>query len=400
MNRAPAVSGDAHAGWYAGLMSGTSLDGIDAVLLPITGTCADDDAGATVTGAGESETRRVHLKAHHVHRPFSGALRCDLSSLQTPAPDELARAARAGRTLALEYAETLSLLLRSAGVPASAVRAVGAHGQTVRHRPAEGYTVQLLDGALLAELSGVPVVCDLRSADLAAGGQGAPLVPAFHAAVFGTAEPKVVVNIGGMANVTLLHPEADVSGFDCGPGNVLMDAWIEACRGEPLDTDGRWAAEGRVLEPLLESLAAHPFFALPPPKSCGREDFNLTWLEGHLDATANPADIQATLAELTAQVIATPIRSHASDAREVLVCGGGALNRHLMGRLQGLMPNVRVRSTAECGLDPMHVEAAAFAWLAYCRLQETAGNLPAVTGARGRRVLGALYPAPPPTEAG
>jgi len=379
--------------WYIGLMSGTSLDGVDAVL-----TRFEDIPTADIDAAGpHAIDESVYVAAiHHAHLPFPAGLRAELLALQqADGTDELARAARAGAGLARHCADTVLPLLAEHGLSRTDVAAIGAHGQTVRHQPAAGYTIQLLDGALLAELSGIAVVCDFRTADVAAGGQGAPLVPAFHAALLGNTIPRVVLNVGGMANLTVLDPERGVTGFDCGPGNVLLDGWIWQCRGEAFDADGAWAASGRVLPDLLDRLLAHPFLARTPPKSCGREDFDLHWLRGLSLDTLGAADVQATLAELTARTVADAVERHAPGCRAVLVCGGGARNADLFARLRAAMPERTVDVTAAIGLDPMHVEAAAFAWLARQRLAGLPGNLPSVTGARGPRVLGAVYPAPP-----
>lgn len=383
--------------WYAGLMSGTSLDGVDAVIVQLEDIPPADAAASNPHALEES----VYVAAiQHAHLPFPAELRAELLALQqADEPNELARAARASAELARHCADTLQTLFAASDVRCSDIVAIGAHGQTVRHQPGAGYTIQLLDGALLAELTGIPVVCDFRSADVAAGGQGAPLVPAFHAALLGNATPRVVLNIGGMANLTVLDPQKPVTGFDCGPGNVLLDAWIGHTRGEAFDADGAWAASGKVLPDLLKSLLAHPFFAKTPPKSCGREDFDLHWLEGMALGGLDPADVQATLAELTAQTVADAVARHAPGCRALLVCGGGARNADLFARLRAAMPDHTVDVTAAIGLDPMHVEAAAFAWLARQRLAGLPGNLPSVTGARGQRVLGAVYPAPPCTAA-
>jgi anhydro-N-acetylmuramic acid kinase len=370
---------DTAASCWIGLMSGTSLDGIDGVL-------ASFDGGAVA----------VHA---HEHRPFAAALRDELLALNTPGPDELHRAALAANALARGYAEVVAALRRAC--PEAMVHAIGAHGQTVRHRPGAvdgtGYTLQINAPALLAELSGLPVVADLRSRDLAAGGQGAPLVPAFHRACFGRPGVSLaVLNLGGIANLTLLGADGSVRGFDCGPGNALMDGWCLHHLGRPYDDAGRWAAGGQVLPPLLAAALAAPYFALPPPKSTGRDDFHADWLD-RLLATAAPAadprDVQATLSELTARSVAADLRRHLPEAGRLLVCGGGALNDELMRRLAVALPGVAVASTAEAGLPPMQVEATAFAWLARAHVLGQPGNLPSVTGAAGPRVLGALYPA-------
>lgn len=353
-------------------MSGTSLDGTDAVLVRF-------------------EAERV-AALHHHHEPYPAALRDALMALQTPSEGELAAAAHAANAVALHYALTLTRLLDATGIDRGSVRAIGAHGQTVRHRPAEGYSLQLLNGALLAERTGITTVCDFRSRDIAAGGEGAPLVPAFHAAMFGTASPRVVVNIGGMANLTILHAGRAVTGFDCGPGNALLDGWIARHRGDAFDAAGDWAASGTVVPKLLAAMLEHPFVRRTPPKSCGREDFDLAWLDSLPGvAGAEPADVQATLAEFTASGIAQSVQQHAAGTRELLICGGGAHNADLLRRIARQLPGVAVQSTAEHGMDPMHVEAAAFAWLARQRLEGLPGNLPEVTGAAGPRVLGAVH---------
>lgn len=369
---------------YVGLMSGTSLDGADAVLADFS------DGGIAVLG--------------HASCPFPAALRAELLTLNTPGgSDELHRAALAANALARVYAELTADLLVSARVAPESVLAIGAHGQTVRHRPLEfdevGYTLQLNNPALLAELTGIDVVADFRTRDLAAGGQGAPLVPAFHRAVFSRVDQAIgVLNIGGISNLSLLpagtDPEGTVLGFDCGPGNALLDHWCQSHLGHPFDAGGQWAAGGQVLPDLLSSLLAEPFFARNPPKSTGRDLFNPAWLVSRLhSARAGHADVQATLAELTASVCASGVLQHGRAIRQLVVCGGGALNTHLMQRIAALLPGVEVVSSAERGLPPQEVEAAAFAWLAYATVRRQPGNLASVTGARGPRILGALYPA-------
>jgi anhydro-N-acetylmuramic acid kinase len=291
-------------------------------------------------------------------------------------------------------------LLADTGTAAEAVTAVGAHGQTVRHRPGEfddvGYTLQINNPSLIAELTGIRVVADFRSRDLAAGGQGAPLVPAFHRALFARGDQAVaVLNIGGISNLSLLPAgSGTVLGFDCGPGNALLDHWCQSHIGQPFDRAGQWAASGRVLPDLLARLRADAYFAKAPPKSTGRDLFNPTWLASQLgSSTAAPVDVQATLAELTAVVCASDLQRHGAGSQLLIVCGGGALNQHLLARLQALLPTVKVVSSADRGLPPQQVEAAAFAWLARSTMRGEAGNLASVTGARGARVLGAIYPA-------
>ncbi len=360
-------------GLYIGLMSGTSMDGIDAVLVDL---------------------HNIPKLLHHAHQPFSPQLRAALLALNEPGNDELHRAALAANALALGYATVVRTLLTQAHLASDRVTAIGCHGQTVRHQPQSGYTLQLVNGALLAELTGIRVVCDFRSRDIAAGGEGAPLVPAFHRAVFAhPQQSRAVVNIGGIANITSLPAQGDVIGFDCGPGNVLMDGWILAHQGVAYDAGGAWAAQGAALPELLERLLAHEFFERPPPKSTGRDLFNLKNLEAVLAGNERPVDVQATLCDLTATAIARALNAHCADAREVYLCGGGARNDRLRKRLAALLPDRRVALTDELGIAAEPVEAAAFAWLAQRTLSGEPVNLPAVTGARGPRVLGAIYPA-------
>lgn len=367
-------------------MSGTSLDGVDAVL-----------------AAFDLDGHPCQLLAHH-HQPFAAPLRATLLALNASGPDELHRAALAGNAVAGIYAAATKALLDRHGTPPKSIVALGAHGQTVRHRPGEfdghGYTLQLLNGALLAELTGIGVVCDFRSRDVAAGGQGAPLVPAFHLAVFGRAGiPRAVLNIGGMANITALPADDQVSGFDCGPGNVLMDLWCERCFNEPFDRDGHWASQGHVIPALLEAMLDDEFVRRSPPKSTGRDRFNGLWLDQKLLATPGGAcpqpalDVLATLAQFTAQSAVFGLKTVLPDVRELLVCGGGALNHNLMHRLSSLLPDSRVLSTAAAQVDPMHVEAFAFAWLAKSFMSHQPGNVPGVTGAKGFRTLGTWHPA-------
>lgn len=376
---------------YIGLMSGTSMDGIDGVLV-------DFDAA---TGSG------LQVRAD-AHVPMPPALGADLLALNASGPDELQRAALSANALARLQAEVVARLLDEAGVAPAAVRAVGSHGQTVRHRPGEfdgtGFTLQLNNGALLAEACGIDVVCDFRSRDVAAGGQGAPLVPAFHRDVFAAATPRAILNIGGIANLTLLPStdalaptdDAGLGGFDTGPGNALMDHWCRLHTGAAYDDDGRWAASGQVDGALLAALLAETYFAKAPPKSTGRDLFNADWLArglARVGGTRAPADVQATLLALTAQSAIDALRANAPGTRELLVCGGGARNGALMTRLGALWPGLAVAPTDTAGLPAQQVEAAAFAWLARQFCERRPGNHPGVTGAAGLRVLGALYPA-------
>ncbi len=369
---------------YIGLMSGTSLDGVDGVLVAF-----EDDAAASM---------RVLA---HAKREFAPTLSRELLALNTAGENELHRSALAANALARDYAEVVAALLSDAGASPQQVRAVGAHGQTVRHRPGEfdrtGYTIQLNNPALLAELCGIDVVADLRSRDVAACGQGAPLAPAFHRAYFGRpGETAAILNLGGIGNLTVLHADGTALGFDCGPGNVLMDHWCRLHTGRPFDDTGAWAASGDVIEPLLARMLHEPYFAAPPPKSTGRDRFHAGWLDAQLERQephAAPVDIQATLAELTASACATDFLSYAANARELLVCGGGAFNRHVMRRLAARLPGVQVGATDERGLPATQVEAGAFAWLARAFVRRDCANLAGVTGAAGPRLLGALYPA-------
>jgi len=358
---------------YIGLMSGTSLDGVDAVL-----ACFE----------------QPDIVVASRFLPFPEDLRSALHSLLQPGANEIHRSALAANRLSDLYASAVRELLAASGIASRRILAVGCHGQTIRHDPTQGYTVQIVDGARLAEATGIRVVCDFRSRDIAAGGQGAPLVPAFHARMFrhpGIA--RAIVNIGGIANVTSLPCSGPVIGFDCGPGNALMDEWIAAQHGVGYDADGAWAAEGTVVEPLLAALMSDPYFEQAPPKSTGRELFNLKWAHPHIRPDHAPVDVQTTLAELTARGIANAIERYCPDTREAFVCGGGASNAHLMTRLAACLPSVTWSTTATLGLHPDWVEAAAFAWLAREALAGRPGNLPAVTGAAGPRILGCIYPA-------
>ena len=373
--------GSAADGVYFGLMSGTSMDGVDGVAVRF-----------------EQGKRPVVLAEAFVH--FTQNIREALFSLQQPGENEIEREALAANALAARYAVCCHELLRSANLTADEVRAVGAHGQTVRHRPEKGYTVQIQNPALLAEMTKIDIVADFRRRDVAAGGQGAPLVPAFHATVFGSsAETRVVCNLGGISNITILQSTGAVRGFDCGPANALLDYWAERHLGKPYDESGRFAASGTVHQPLLNALLDEPFFALQPPKSTGRDLFNAQWLEAKLqDFEALPAaDVQATLVALTSLSVAREIERHAPDCRAVYVCGGGARNPEIMAGLQkalemGGVGSVPVTTTDVLGVPPHQVEALAFAWLAMrCIAREPVG-LAAVTGAEGDRVLGAIYP--------
>jgi anhydro-N-acetylmuramic acid kinase len=363
---------------YVGLMSGTSLDGIDAVLAEI----------------GPSPTGQISL-IHTHYLPYPDSLRTQLLALHSPQPDEIHLAACAANELADLYAEAVRALLD--GFAPSTVRAIGCHGQTLRHRPEAGYTVQIGNAARLTELTGITVVSDFRSRDIAAGGQGAPLVPAFHAhALRHPGIHRVIANIGGIANITDLPVNGMVRGWDTGAGNMLLDAWIKRHSGAHYDRNGAWAASGTVHPGLLEALMKHAYLQLSPPKSTGREQFNLDWLEtvlAHFDRVIEPVDVQATLLEFTATSLCDALSRECDGVQELYVCGGGAHNGALMQRISAHLSGVRVTTTAELGIDPDWVEALAFAWLARQTLHHAPGNLPMVTGARGERILGAIYPA-------
>lgn len=364
--------------YYLGLMSGTSLDGIDAAIVDLS-------------------TRIPRIVAAHTV-PFDPALRQALLDLaHGHARNEVDLLGVLDTRLGEHFAQAALLLLERSNMPATAIRAIGSHGQTMRHRPngPEPFTLQIGDPNLIAERTGITTVADFRRRDIAAGGQGAPLVPAFHAMCFRNPdEERAILNIGGMANMTLLpaDPHASVSGFDTGPGNVLLDAWINKHHGENYDRDGGWAACGTVVPALLDALSNDEFFRQPPPKSTGRERFHLEWLEHHLHKiTATPVDVQATLCALTARSVAEALMTWAGETQRLLVCGGGARNTHLMGLLRNYLPNMAIESTAEHGLDPDWIEAAAFAWMARETLAGRTTNVPSVTGARHPVILGGIY---------
>lgn len=356
-------------------MSGTSVDGVDAAIV--------DFASGSARLLGRASA------------PYADSLRHDLLALNAPGVDELARAARLGVRVAELYAGVVQEAVHSAGLTASAIAAIGCHGQTVRHDPADGYTIQLIDAARLAELTGIDVICDFRSRDIAAGGQGAPLAPGFHAAAFSTPEEsRCVLNLGGIANITLLPQTPDrIAGFDTGPANCLMDEWCERHVGGTHDEDGRWAREGRPLDHVLDAMLQDSYFFKPPPKSTGRDHFNLGWLQSHLRGGEAPADIQATLLELTVRSISDAVERYAPDTTAVIACGGGVRNGALMERLALALGSRTLRSSAALGVDPQLVEPIAFAWLARQTMHRLPGNMPSVTGALGPRVLGRVHPA-------
>ncbi|MBN7136375.1 anhydro-N-acetylmuramic acid kinase [Lysobacter enzymogenes] len=374
------------AGLFLGLISGTSADGIDAALVRF-------EAGAAPTRCelvlGRTYAWDAALRERLVALGQGGDARSleELGTLDIQTAEAFAEAARA--------------LLDEAGVAAAEVAAIGSHGQTVRHRPGGAgfdgrhpFTWQIGDGAVIAERSGIATVADFRRRDVAAGGHGAPLMPAFHAALLGSAEEdRAALNLGGIANFTLLPARGEVRGFDTGPANCLMDAWALRHLGQAFDADGAFAAQGRVDAALLARLLDEPWFALAPPKSTGREQFHLDWVDARLGGGERPQDVQATLLELSAVTIAQALRAQQPATRRVLACGGGVRNGALLARLAALLPQATVESTAAYGLDPDFVEAMGFAWLARQTLAGLPGNLPSVTGARGLRVLGTVHPA-------
>lgn len=375
---------DDEAPLYIGLMSGTSLDGVDGVLAQFSG----GEGGIVTLASG--------------HIGFPPELRTELMALQQCGNDEIHREALASNQLARCYAACVRELVQLAGIEPTQVQAIGAHGQTIRHRPELGYTRQINNGALLAELTGIDVIVDFRSRDIAAGGQGAPLVPLFHQQIFGTKEHRrVIANVGGIGNISVLSAQSDsaaVVGFDTGPGNVLLDLWTQRHLGQAYDAAGNWASSGAINPALLQKLLQEPYFSRMPPKSTGRDLFNATWLEQQLAGFADvaPSDVQATLTELTALTLAQAVELHAPAADTVYVCGGGAFNTFLLSRiafaLTGAATTISVLSTEALNIPPDHVEALAFAWLAERFVQRKPGNCPAVTGASGNRVCGALYP--------
>lgn len=363
-------------GLYVGVITGTSVDGLDVALLDI-----------------DAQIRFVAGKT--VALPAD--LRNELINLGQPGNNEIDRLGAADARLGSAIGEAVNAFLAEAGVDPRAVSAIGSHGQTVRHRPnmETPFTLQIGDPNRIAEATGITCVADFRRRDMAAGGQGAPLVPPFHAALFGTpGERRIVLNIGGISNVTILPADGSeqITGFDTGPGNCLMDGWINHCRSLAFDRDGEWAREGSCCPDLLEALLADPYGARPPPKSTGREYYNLDWLSRHSEVVQlSEADVQATLAEFTARSIADSVGRWGGGADRLLVCGGGRHNRLLMEKLRYMMP-CPVEPTETQGIDGDALEAGAFAWLAHQTVAGLPGNAPSATGARGERILGGIYP--------
>ena len=359
---------------FVGLMSGTSLDGADAALV-------DFSSGTPRTLAFTSA-------------PFPDKLREELLILSEPGGDSLELSAKVSMELAEIYARAVEAVVAGGGVERAEISAIGCHGQTVRHRPDLGFTIQLNDPARLAERTGIDVVADFRRRDMAAGGQGAPLVPAFHEAVFrDPSRSRAVVNIGGISNVTWLAPGRKTLGFDCGPGNVLLDAWVHHHLGARYDEDGQWAARGRTDTTLLGQLLEEPFLALPPPKSTGRELFRLPWLEDRLPKRCKPEDVQSTLTDFTARAIVGAIDRFCPGTEEIYLAGGGARNATLVARIAALAGTRPVAPTDALGVPVMQVESMAFAWLAMKCVRREPVDLTAATGACAPRVLGAVYAA-------
>ncbi len=366
--------------YYIGLMSGTSADGIDAVLVRF--------------GQQSVDIRKT------VHTPFPAEVRDRIDALVTGGDEELHRASMLDIELAQLFASAVNSIMESAGLEPRQIRAIGSHGQTLRHKPGGPYpyTIQVGNPSVIAEQTGITVVADFRARDLAAGGQGAPLVPAFHNWLFRKSDTdRIIINIGGIANLTLLPSEktGTVLGFDSGPGNTLLDGWVRRHRGIPFDEGGKWAEQGRCNEKLLKSLLGDPYFARPAPKSTGREYFSLDWLGRHMAGcgmTLAPADVQATLSDLTAVSIAQEVRRGPFRNGEIFLCGGGAHNLDLVGRIARELPEVSVATTSVLGLDPDWVEATAFGWLAHRTLEGLPGNIPTVTGAAHPVILGGIYP--------
>lgn len=365
--------------YLVGLMSGTSVDGIDAALINISqGTFS--------------------LAGHH-SIDFDTTCRQKVLGLCSPGNNEVETLGTLDRELGQAFAQCCNELLQQHNVSSNQVHAIGSHGQTIRHHPqginGPGFTCQIGDPSTIAELTGITTVADFRRRDIAAGGEGAPLVPAFHQAAFSSAETdRAIINIGGMANISILLKDGSYRGFDTGPGNVLMDAWAQQHINQHFDQDGQWALSGSPQATLLKHWMQHPFVQAEPPKSTGREEFNLGFLQDSLASTnslANPADVQATLLAFTAQSIADAIQRHASTCQEIYVCGGGAQNGALMDTLARQLPNHQIATTETLGIAPQWVEAAAFAWLAQQTLARKPGNAPSVTGAKKSVILGGIY---------
>ncbi|TDG11558.1 anhydro-N-acetylmuramic acid kinase [Seongchinamella unica] len=367
---------------FIGLMSGTSVDGVDCALIEI-----DDD--------------HVQL-LHTLQQDIPTEVREQVATLSHSGPGEIEHLGILDRQMGQLFASAALALLDTAGKSPAEISAIGSHGQTIRHRPRSGghsdrqsFSLQIGDPNTIAETTGITTVADFRRRDIAAGGEGAPLAPAFHRGAFGAeGVNRAVVNIGGIANATLLQGNSLIAGFDTGPGNTLLDHWIERQRHLPYDRDGQWAASGEQVPELLAKLLSHPYLQLSGPRSTGKEAFNLPWLYDLLAGLPElrPEDVQATLVEFTAKTIANAIGQSGLAVTEVYVCGGGAHNQTLMTRLDSALPDCDIGTTSALGIEPDWVEAATFGWLASRTLAGLPGNAPEVTGAAQARVLGAIYP--------
>lgn len=367
---------------YIGVMTGTSMDGIDIV-------------------AASFEPLKLHAT---LTIPFDTELKDELMSLTLPGDNEIDRMGKADVTLARKIAKGINQLIKKNNLDRKTIKAIGSHGQTIRHRPQDGFTLQLGDPNLITEITKIPVVSDFRRRDLAAGGQGAPLVPAFHQAIFQhETRDRVILNLGGIANISILPAnQSQISGFDTGPGNILMDGWCRRYTGQPYDENGNWAANGTPIRALLDRLYSHDFFGKKPPKSTGREEFNLDWLDEQIIDWRNdaeyeeiddlPENIQATLAKLTVRAIQKAIYRSGIQDGEVYVCGGGAYNSFILEQLRWRLRKHEwtVQTTDVIGISPTWVESTAFAWLAMLFVTQQTGNLPAVTGADATRILGTI----------
>ena len=360
---------------YIGIMSGTSLDGLDICLVQL-------ESGISLSGS--------------LYLEYPAELKQDLLRLCQPGDNEILHLSLAEQQWARLAASGIQQLLAQHSLTSDHIKAIGSHGQTIRHHPELGFSMQIGAPALLAELTGISVITHFRQRDIAAGGQGAPLVPAFHHWLFQHRPgAQAIVNIGGFSNISFITPDQPVSGFDCGPGNVLLDAWINQHQQLPYDNNGNWAASGQVQQQLLDKMLMDDFFQEKGPKSTGRELFNLNWLQRQLQCfdSISAVDVQCTLAEFTACAISNSIRQHHSQIQELWLCGGGAHNAYLRQRLAAQLPGIKVGITDEIGVGADWMEAMAFAWLAHMFMEGKSASLPLVTGAKGARVLGALYPA-------
>ncbi|MGH1372348.1 MAG: anhydro-N-acetylmuramic acid kinase [Cellvibrionaceae bacterium] len=361
---------------YIGLMSGTSADGIDATLIEING-------------------HQVELKGH-LEVPHNAALRAAILNLCESGNHEIDRMGELDQQLGKAFAQAAIALLQQQQLSPTQITAIGSHGQTIRHRPSatQAFTLQIADPNQIAHLTGITTIADFRRRDMAAGGEGAPLAPAFHQAVFSHDEQeRLIINIGGISNISHLKGHSLLTGFDSGPGNALMDGWIKRHKNQDYDTGGEWANSGRPDSRLLERMLKHPYLSRPTPKSTGREDFHMKWLDQLLADTSYPQedrDVQATLLEFTCQTIALHIQALDAQPDGIYICGGGALNNTLMNRLNDICPT-QVCTTDILGIAPQQVEGAAFGWLAHQTLCRASGNCPAVTGAEKEVVLGGVY---------